>query len=174
MTTAHQPIVHRRQLDLLSLLHRVPEHDRGNSGALIRAALREVLTRAGYQEGTYELGEIFPDTEEDHGWSFLVDVTIAGVIRVARVTALYEELAAIAGFRSRVADFAEHALQRLAGPGNQIYVSDYINGTGDRIDLWITNAITGEELWRAQPLATYIDVLDATNEELDRRAAAKD
>lgn len=172
MTTTQQPIVHRRELDILALIHRLPEHDRGNYDALIHAALRDELTELGYPKESYRLGKIHSDTEEDHGWSYLVDVTTTGVTQVARVTALYEELAAISGFRSRVADFAEHALQRLQGPGQQIYVSDYINGIGDRIDLWITDATSGEELWRAQPLATCIHVLDVINAEIDRRGAA--
>lgn len=173
MTTVQQPIAHRPKLDLLNLMHSLPEHDLGDCDAIIRVALCEELTRAGYQEGTYELGEIHPDAEEDHGRSYVIDVMTAGVIQFARVTALYEELAAIAGFRSQVADFAEHALERLAAPGQQVYVSDYINGAGDRIDLWITDSKTGEEVWRAQPLATCIDVLDAINVSLDRRIPAE-
>lgn len=170
MTTSQQPIVHRRELAILDLIHRLPEHDRGNHDALIHAALRDELTELGYPEESYSLGKIHSDTDEDHGWSYLVDVTMDGSTQVARVTALYEELAAISGFRSRVADFAEHALQRLEGPGQQIYVSDYINGVGDRIDLWITDLATGEEVWRAQPLATCIDVLDAIDTAVERRA----
>lgn len=75
--------------------------------------------------------------------------------------ALYEELAAISGFRSQAPDFAEQNHQRLQGPGQQIYVSDDVSGAGDRIDLWITDLATGEELWRAQPLATCTHVLDS-------------
>lgn len=171
MSITQQPIVHRRELDILALIRRVPEHDRGNYNALIHAALRDELTELGYPEESYELGKIHSDTDEDHGWSYLVDVTMDGSTQVARVTALYEELAAISGFRSRVADFAEHALQRLEGAGQQIYVSDYINGVGDRIDLWITDLATSEEVWRAQPLATCIHVLDVIDEEIERRAA---
>lgn len=170
MATTQQPIVHRRELDILTLIRRVPEHDFGNCDALIHAAVRDELTKLGYPEGSYVLGEIHSDTEGDDGWSYLVDVAMDGASQVARVTALYEELAAIADFRSKVADFAEHALQRLAGPGRRIYVSDYINGVGDRIDLWITDATTGEEVWRDQPLATCIHVLDAIDEEIERRA----
>lgn len=172
MTTTQQPIVHRRELDILALIHRLPEHDRGNYDALIHAALRDELTELGYPQESYELGDIHSDTESDAGWTYLVNVTTAGVTQVARVTALYEELAAISGSRSQVADFAEHALQRLQEPGQRIYVRDYIKGIGDRIDLWITDATTGEELWRAQPLATCIHVLDAIDEEIENRAAA--
>lgn len=56
MTNIQQPLAHRRELDLLALIRRVPEHDRGNYEALIHAAFAGRAHRTGLSGGVLRVG----------------------------------------------------------------------------------------------------------------------
>lgn len=164
MTTNQQPIVHRHELNLPFLITEVPEEQLGDYDALFFAALRDELEQSGFEPGSFKFGKIRDDGDDEHGFNYLVDVTIGGEARVCRLTALGEELAAILTFRERILDLAEHAIQRLAGPGRQVLVGDCIPPAPDRVSLAVVEEATGDVIWQAQPLATPAAVLAAVDE----------
>lgn len=173
MTTHIKPLIHRDELDLLGLMAHVPEHDLGNYDALIHAALRDELEQAGYTADDLQLGEIHDDDDVEFGCAYLVHVSIDGQPHAGRVVALFNELAAICVFRDRVTAFAENAMERLKGPGQEVRVVDHLQGAGDRIGLWIVDDKTDEVVWSSQPLATATEVLAAIDDEVERRTARK-
>lgn len=168
MTATQQPIIHRHELSLAFLITEVPEQDLGNYDALFYAALGDELKQSGFNPGSFEFGEIRDDGDDENGFHYLVDVTIDGEARVCRLTALGEELAAILTFRERILEFAEHAIQRLAGPGRQVLVGDCIPPAPDRVGVAAVEEGTEDVIWQAQPLATPAAVLAAIDEGVER------
>ena len=168
MTATQQPIVHRQELNLAYLISEVPEQQLGDYDALFYAALRDELEQSGYDPGSFEFGKIRDDGDDEHGFNYLVDVTINGEPQVCRLTALGEELAAILTFRERILDFAEFAMQRLAGPGRQVLVGDCLPSAPDRVGVAVVEEGTENVIWQAQPLATPAAVLAAVDEGIER------
>ena len=164
MTTNQQPIVHRHELNLAFLITEVPEEELGDYDALFYAALKDELLQSGHDPGSFKFGEVRDDGDDEHGFNYLVDVTVDGQPRVCRLTALGEELAAILTFRERILEFAEHAIQRLAGPGRQVLVGDCVPPAPNRVSVAVVEAGTDDVIWQAQPLATPAAVLAAIDE----------
>lgn len=159
-------VVHRRALDYLNLMHRVPECDLGNADAMIRHALREELRLVGHRPETIELGRIHPFEDAHEARTCLVDVNLDGAAALARVTVPTVELRAIWYFRVSVEDFAERALGLHQRPWQEASVGDLEPRHDSRVSLRLIDVRTKDVVWSAEPLATCPDVLHAIHGEL--------
>lgn len=169
MTDTRSPVAHLTDLNLLWLIHQVPDQDLGNYDALIRHAVRLELIEAGVSPTSLTVGEVDQREEVEEGHSCLVDVIISGIELVVGVTITFEEFAAIQRFGDVVGDFAEQALTLLQQPGQEILVGSTGDRTDSRIDLWLVDRTSRETQWHAEPVATCPDVLSAIRSEVSRR-----